>query len=321
MPRYESNMGVTAKIEATAGTYTAPSAATDGLLIVDKVDFKPLNIKTYDRNLLRSFMGASQGLITQYNRSVSFQFEMAPSGTAGTAAPWGILIQAAAAAQASLTTPSRIEHTPVSTGFKTLSMDINDDGVKHPISGLIGSVAITGKVGEVVKAKFDGIGIYGTPTAVALPSIPTTAWKTPLALTKANVTDVTLGCTYATGALSGGTSFGSMGFELDLGVKTEFFQSLSSERAEVQGREAKIKLTLELAAAAEITAYSDMLANAVTSFGFKVGSAAGNTLIFFAPSISREDVSPTSQAGIRLHDFSGKCLPVSGNDDWLICQA
>lgn len=321
MPRYDANMGVTAKIEATAGTYTAPAAATDGVLIVDKVDLKPLNIKGYDRNLLRSYMGASQQLITMYNRQVSFTFELAPSGTAGTAAPWSILIQAAAAAQASLTTPTRIEHTPVSTGFKTLSMDVYDDGVKHPLSGVIGSVAITGKVGEVLKGKFDGIGAYATPTATALPSIPTTAWKTPLALTKANVTDVTLGGTYAAGALSGGTSFGSMGFELDLGVKTDYFQSLSSERAEVQNRAAKIKLTLELAAAAEIQAYADMIANATTGFGFQVGSTAGNKMIFFAPAISREDVSPTSTAGIRLHEFNGQCLPVSGNDDWVIVQA
>ncbi len=322
MPRYTRNMGVTAKIETTAGVNALPSAATDGLLIAGDISIEPLNLTMAERNLLLPYFGGSQSLIASVNAKMSFSVEWAPSGTAGTAAAWSALIQACAAGQATLATPARIEHTPVSTGLKTLTVDLNDDGVLHELTGAMGNMKLSAKVSETPKLTFDLLGTYNTTSVAALPSIALSAWKPPLPVAKASIIDVTLGGAYAAGALSGGTSYNSSGLEIDFGNKLGYLIGGSSERAEITDRSSTCNFELELTATQEVAAHAAMISNTLTSIGFAIGNTVGSKLILFAPNMQRTAAKKVNRDGVRFVGFDGKLLPsASGNDEWRLVQA
>lgn len=320
MPRYTRNMLLTGKIETTPGTDATPIASADAVLLVENVDITPLEISYAQRKLLLPYFGGSLDLLGTYYSKVSFSCEAAGSGTAGTSAQWGDLLLACACAEASLTAPVRIETTPISTALKTITLYLYDDGVLHKLVGAMGNAKFSAKIGETPKWMFEFIGAYSPVSAVALPAATLTAWKVPKAMNKANVVDVTLGCTYATGALTGGTVFGSTGIEIDFGNKTSFFATLSSERAELTDRDSKFTTELELSAAQEVTAVTDMIANTTTGVGFTIGSVAGEKLIVFSPSLQRTSIKKADKDGIRLLGFDGKLVPLAGNDEWRFVQ-
>ena len=320
MPRYSRNVVILAKVETTSGTEAVPSTSTDGVLLAGDFSVDPLNITYAERNLLLPYFGGSQSLIATANTRASFSCELAGSGTAGTAAPWGPLLQGCATAQASLTTPTRVEHTPVSASLKSLTIYIYDDGVLHKLIGAMGNCKLSAKIGETPKLAFDFIGSYSAVTVVALPSPTLTAWKVPLPMNKANVVDITLGCSYSAGALSGGTVFPSTGIEIDFGNRTTFFTSLGAERAGLTDRSSTCSFELELTAAQEVTAMSDINANTVAGLGFTINGTAGNNIIVFAPRLQRTAARKVDRVGERLVGFDGKLLPSAGNDEIRIVQ-
>lgn len=320
MPRYTRNVVVLAKVETTQGTDAVPVAGTDGILLAGDFSVDPLNVTYAERNLMLPYFGGGQSLIATANTRASFSCELAGSGTAGTAAPWGPLLQGCATAQASLTTPARVEHTPVSTAFKSLTLYIYDDGVLHKLIGAMGNAKVSAKIGETPKLMFEFLGSYSAVTAVALPSPTLTAWKVPLPMSKANVVDITLGCTYSAGAISGGTVFPSTGIDIDLGNRTTFFTSLSAERADLTGRSSTCSFDLELTAAQEVAAMSDINSNTVTSLGFTINGTAGNKIIIFAPQLHRPAARKVDRDGVRMIGFDGELLPSAGNDEVRIVQ-
>jgi hypothetical protein len=320
MPRYARNMVVMAKVETTQGTDAVPVAGTDAVLLTGDVDISPLEIIYAERSLLLPYFGGSQSLLAIANTKISFSVELAGSGVAATAPAWGTLLQGCAMAAASLTTPTRQEHTPVSTGLKSLSIYLNDDGVQHKLIGAMGNCKLSCKIGETPKLMFEFLGTYAAATAVAFPSPTLTAWKVPLPMAKANVVDLTIGCTYSAGALSGGTVFGSTGLDIDFGNRSVFFSSLTREGADITDRSMTCSFELELAAAQEVTALSDMLANGTTGLGFTINGAAGVKIILFAPALQRTAMRKSDREGVRMLGFDGKLVPVSGNDELRIVQ-
>lgn len=318
MPRYTRNMGVTAKVETTAGIDASPSAATDGLLIAGDINVEPLNVTYAERDLLLPYFGGSLSLVATVNTKVSFSVELAGSGTAGTAAPWSSLLLGCAIGQAALA--GRVEHTPVSTLLKTLTIDLFDDGVKHKLTGAMGNVKLSAKVNETPKLMFEFLGTYVQASAAVQPNFVLSAWKVPLPAVKANVTDITLGCTYSNGALTGGVVFPSNGLEIDLGNKLTFLSNLSTERAEITDRSSTCNFELELTAAQEVAAMADIVGNTTTGLGFTIGSAAGSKIIIFAPSLQRTAAKKVDKDGIRFVGFDGKLVPVLGNDEWRLVQ-
>lgn len=321
MARYNRNMVLLAKVETTSGTEEVPSASTDGVLIAEQVDVTPMDITYAERNLLLPYFGGSQSLIATMNTRVSFQCEIAGSGTAGTAAAWGPLMQGCASAEASLSSPSRVENTPVSTGLKSLTLYLYDDGVLHKLIGSMGNARLVMRIGETPKFQFDFLGSYTAVSAEALPTPTLTAWKVPLPMAKANVVDVTLGCTYAAGALSGGTAFPSTGLEVDIGNRAVFLTNLSNERAEITDRATTCNFELELTAAQEVTAAAAMVSNATTGLGFTINGASGSKIIVFLPQIQRTAMRKVNRDGVRFIGFDAKSVPVAGNDEWRLVQA
>jgi hypothetical protein len=102
-----------AKIETTYGTDPTP-AATDAVL-VSALEVQPLQLELKDRELILGYLGNTEMVVGQRLVSVSFDVEIAGSGTAGTAPKWSALMQACGFSEtivASQASPTRQSAAP-----------------------------------------------------------------------------------------------------------------------------------------------------------------------------------------------------------------
>lgn len=315
MPRYIRNTAILAKIETTSGTDAVPTGGANALLVSD-LSITPLDAQNVDRALVRPYFGGSEQLVATAFLRCAFTVELAGSGAAATAPAWGALLQACAHAEALLSSPNRVEYSPLSASLKTVTIYWHDDGVLHKLLGAMGNVRLEAKVGDRPKLLFDFVGLDGGVSAVANPALTLTAWKTPPTMTKANVVDLTFGCSYATGALSGGTVYPSAGLELDYGHDVSFIPLLSTERVDLTGRNVTGRCMLDLTAAQEVTFFGTVKANTTQGLGLTIGTAAGNKIILFAPAVQLINPRKEEINGARMIGFDLRLVPTTaGNDE------
>jgi hypothetical protein len=247
---------------------------------------------------------------------ISFDALMAGSGTAATAPAWGQLLLGCGVAETTgLLTPNRVEYSPITDLLKTVTIYYYDDGILHKALGSFGNAKLSMKSGEAPKWTFEFVGIDGIPTAAANATAVLTAWKMPPVVTKANVTDINLGCTYAAGVLTGGTSYNSTGLTLDFGNTVSFNPMLGLEQVILSDRNLKGTIELDLTAAQEVTFITNVKANLFQSLGFVVGTTTGNKMMHYLPSVQMLNPKKVDFNGQRLIGFDLAPIPVAGNDD------
>ena len=316
MPRYIRNTVILAKVETTIGTDAVPTGAADACL-VSAMTINPLSANNVSRDLVRGYFGGSEQLVATAFVSVDFTVELAGSAAAATAPQWGDLLIGCGMAESLLTTPNRVEYLPVSSALKTLTIYYYDDGVLHKLLGAMGTVKLSAKVGERPTLQFSFTGLDGGISA-ANATATLSAWKTPPTMTKANVVDITLGCTYSAGVLASGTVYASTGLELDLGNTVNYTPLLSSDRIDLSQREVTGSAMFDLTAAQEVSFMASVKANTTQGLGFTIGTAAGNKIIIHAPAVQLINPSKGEVNGTRLIGYDLRLVPTaagSGNDE------
>jgi hypothetical protein len=314
MPRYIANTAILTKVETTAGVDAVPTGAADAVLVID-FTITPLDAKNVDRSFIRPYFGGYSQLVGPASVKISFGVELGGSGAAATAPQWGDLLLGCAHAEALLATPNRVEYTPVSLLLKTLTIYYYDDGVLHKLLGAMGTFKLSAKVGERPKLMFDFVGIDGGISAVALPTAVLSAWTAPPVVSKANMADITLGCTYALGALAAGTPYVSTGLELDWGNQVNFTPLVSQETVDLVNRNISGKVVMDLSAAQEVALYASVKANTLQSLGLTIGLTSGNKMIIHAPAVQMVNPSKQEINGRRLIGFDLRIVPNAGNDE------
>lgn len=315
MARIAKKTVVLVKVETTSGTDAVPTGASNAVQVMD-LNITPLDAKNIDTNPITSYFGGGVQLVGTASVKCSFSVLLAGSGTAATAPAWGALLQACGNAETTgLTAPNRVEYLPATDSLKTVTIYWYDDGLLHKLLGTSGNVKLSAKSGEAPKLTFDFVGLDGGVSAASNATAVLTAWKTPVGVTKANVTDVTLGCTYATGALSGGTAYNSSGLSLDWGNTVNFAPMLSTEEVVIGDRDMTGSLSLGLTAAQEVTMMTAVKANTLQGVGFVLGTTTGNKIMLHMPSVQLINPKKEEFNGMRLIGFDMRVLPSSGNDE------
>lgn len=312
MPRLIRNTAILAKVETTYGVDAAPTGAANAILI-SNASFS-LGVNNVSRDLVRGHLGASEQLVGTRSTEISFAAELWGSGAAGTAPAYGPLLRACGLAE-TVTAGERVEYLPVSAGFESLTIHYYDDGIVHKALGCRGTVEFKLGLGERPLMSFRFTGIDGGPVAQANPAQTLTAWKAPLAIADSNAGDITLGCAYSAGALSGGTTYPSRGLSLNLGCDVKHIPLLGGESVSITNRETTGSFELELTAEQEVAALADVVANALTSVGFVMGTAAGSKVLLHAPAVQRINPKKADIDGQRLIGFDLRLLPSGGNDE------
>jgi hypothetical protein len=313
MARYARNAAILAKIETTIGTDAVPTGAANAML-VSNLTVNPLNAQNVSRDTIRTYFGGSEMLVGTAFVEASFDIELQGSGAAGTAPAWGPLLRACGFAEA-VTAVTRVDYTPISGILEAVTIYYHDDGVLHKMLGARGTFDVKMGVGERPVLSFKFLGLDGGISAVANPSLTLTGFKTPTVITDTNTGDITLGCTYATGALVGGTAYTSRGLSLTLGNAVAHTPLLGQEAIDITNRDVTGHTDLDLTAANEVTFMATVKANTTTGMGILHGTAAGYKVLLHMPAV--QIINPTKQevAGRRLIGYDLRAVPSTGNDD------
>lgn len=310
------NTAILAKTEATYAVDSTPTGAANALL-VSNLSITPINANLVDRDIIRPFLGASEQLLGTRYVEMGFDVELVGSGTVATAPAWGPLLLACGMAE-TVTATFRVDYTPVSTNFGSVTIYWYDDGVLHKATGCRGNVQVMMRVGERPMLSFKFTGIYSTPTAVANPAVTLTAWKTPQVVTDSNTQDTVFGGTHATGttpAITGGTSYPSQGLEIDLGNSINFTALLGGETVDLTQRSASGKVTLDLTAAQEVSLITAVELATLQTLGLMHGTVANLKSMIWLPSVQLTNPQKADVNGKRMVSFDFRCVPTAGNDE------
>ena len=253
MPRLIRKTVILVKPETTAGVDAVPTGAANAIQAMD-MTITPLDAANIDTNVMAPWFGNSVSLVGSASVKCSFSVLLAGAGLAATAPAWGALMLGCGTAETTgLLTPNRVEYQPATDSLKTVTIYWYDDGLLHKLIGCFGNVKLSAKSGEAPKLTFDFTGLDAGVSATTNATAVLSGWKVPVGITKANVTDVLLGCTYATGALTGGVSYNSTGLSLDWGNAIAFAPMLTTEQVVMTDRKVSGTVSLELSAAQEVT--------------------------------------------------------------------
>lgn len=310
--RLPRNSAILAKIESTYGTDAVPTGAANAILISNP-SFNT-NYSNVARDLVRGHLGGSEQLAGTRSVAIGFDVELSGSGDAGLTAPaWAPLLKACGFAESDAGV--YFEYTPVSSAFSSLSIYYHDDGIVHKALGCRGTVDFKLGVGEKPVMSFRFVGIDGGPAEAANPTQTLTAFVKPVAITNPNAADILLGCTYSSGALSGGTAYPSRGLQLSAGNDVQYTPLLGGESVDIVNRDVSGSIELELTAAQEVTFITDINANTLATMGFSYGTTAGNLIVLYMPSVQRVNPKKAELNGRRLIGMDLRVLPSAGNDE------
>jgi hypothetical protein len=174
---------ILAKTETTYGTDSTP-AGTDAVL-VRNLDITPLSGDLVSRDLIRPYLGNFDQLIARTSVAISFEVELAGSGTAGTAPRYGALLKACGLSETIVASTS-VTYAPVSATFSSASIYFNVDGVLHKLTGCRGDLSMSVAVGQIPTIKFNMTGVYNSPTDTAQPAVTYSAQATPIVFRQGN---------------------------------------------------------------------------------------------------------------------------------------
>lgn len=311
--RFVRKMVALFKAETTEGVDANPSASTDALLLTN-VEFNIMNVNEVPRKVLRQRFGARERLPGTRYIEISFGIEFQGSGALGTAPPMGAVLKSSGFAE-TITASQRVTYNTITDSLSSGTLKFYDDGVQHIGLGCRGDWSINAPIGEIPELRFKMYGLYVSPTAVSNPAATLTAFKPPLVVTDANSGDITLGCTYATGALSGGTSYPSLGITLEGGQVLNHNAMLGQESIDISDREITGHISLDLTAAQEVSMLAAVEAGTLQSIGWAHGTTAGLKQILFMPKCQLRNPKLEEVNGKRLVGFDISAVEDTGNDE------
>jgi len=319
MPRLIRKTAILVKTEVTYGVDSVPTGAGNAML-VSNASFN-LAYNNVERNFIRPFFGGSGQLAGTRFVEISFEIELANSGTAGTAPAWGPVLRACGMAESVLSTPARVEYTPVSASFSSVSIYYHLDGVRRVGLGCMGNVEIMLNEGAAPMLRFSMVGLDGGRTATADPTVTLTAFRAPQVVSDVNTGDINLGCTYAAGVLTGGTTYPSRGLSINLQNTVSRKALLGGQAVQISDRNVQGSMQLDLTAAQEVSFLSDINSNTNTTLGFTHQTGAGVGIIVHAPQVQRIDPTDQEYEGDVHIGQSLRFVPTTaGNDELrLVC--
>jgi len=287
--------------ESSYGTDPTPTGA-DAVLVRD-LSITPQSSDVVSRDLIRPYLGASQQLLANTKVECTFSVELAGSGAAGTAPQYGKAIQACGLSE-TIAANTSVKYEPESSGFNSITIHYNIDGVRHKVTGCRGNLTLNATVGEIPSLDFAFTGIYNAPDDTALPT-PTYANQDDPLIFKNGSSSRFQQLSYAGGLQSIWRELGTSLVYRELVGGTK--EVLITDRA-VSG-----SVSIE----AVLMATKDFFASAVDddaalgNLQFTHGSTAGNIVQFTSSKVDIGDVAYGDQDGIAMLEIPYTCVPDS----------
>ena len=305
MALYSRKRLILAKTETTYGTDPTPTGAANAIL-VRNLDITPLQADLVDRQLIRPYFGGYPQLLAQTRVEVTFEVELAGSGTAGTAPAYGPVLKACGLAETVVASTS-VSYAPVSSSFSSVTIYFHNDGIRHKVTGARGTFEIDAQLNQIPVIKFTMTGIYNAPSDVSLPTPTYANQATPLLFKNGNTTN------FSAFSYSGAL----MSLQMQMANNIVYRELVGgTKEVLITDRKPAGNAVLELPT---ITAKDFFtVANSTTqgAVTFTHGTTAGNIATFNGPYAYIANPSYSDQDGIQMLTLPVSYVPSSaGNDE------
>lgn len=315
MTRHVRKTVIQVEIESSAyGSQTGITwGATSAVLIAGNPSHT-IRRDTVPRDLIRPYFGAAEHLIASRVAEITFDIELAASGTAGTAPAFAKLLRACGMAQFIPDPADWVQYTPITDAQESVAMRFFIDGVMYVSRGCRGNVTFDLTAYQRPMMSFRFLGYDTSASEQALPATNFTTFQRPLVVSDGNSGDIAIGGTYAAGVVTGGTILPSRGMQIDLGNNVAFIPLLGGEAIDISGRETTGKFVGALSAADEVAWRTALNTNTLAAFSFRHGTA-GHRVAIHAPAVQRLTPEIQDLEGRHMVAPDLRFLPVSGNDE------
>lgn len=304
MPLLTRKRLILAKAETTYGTDSTPAGAD--AVLVRNLEITPIESDTVSRDLIRPYLGNSEQLLANTRVSITFQVELAGSGTAGTAPRYGALLKACGLSE-TVAASTSVTYAPVSSSFSSATIYFNNDGVLHKATGCRGSFSITCNLNEIPTIDFTMTGIYNAPTDTAAPSVTYSAQATPLLFKEGNTSAFSIlgysGCL--------------MNVSFDMANEVVHRELVGcSKQVLITNRAPSGEAVIEAPTIAAKDFFTIANNNTTGSLTFQHGTTGGNIVTFTAQKIDIGQPSYSDSDGIQMLNLPYVAIPTSaGNDE------
>ena len=302
---YAEKAAILQKVESTYGTDSVPVAGTDALM-VHNLRIDPLKKAYAPRNPVLPFFG-NQGLVVAASwAEISFDIEMAGSGTAGTAPKYAVALKSCGMAE-TVNAGTDVQYDPITTGISSSSIYYYESGVLHKILGALGNVSFELKAGDVPMMHFRFIGLHVAFADATLITPTLTSFQIPVAANKVNTTPFTLH-TFA-GIFSDIT--------LDVGNDIQYFNKPNFEGVRFVNRMSKGHITLEKDLVASKDWGSIIKAGTTGALTVTHNTVAGNIGKLDVGQAQLTNYTESVDRGIKLVGMDFEARPTSaGNNEF-----
>jgi hypothetical protein len=293
-----------AKTEVTYGTDPTPTGAANAIL-VRNLEITPLQADLVSRDLVRPYLGNYETLLAQTRVEVTFEVELAGSGTAGTAPAYGPVLKACGLSETVVATTS-VTYAPVSSSFSSATLYFHNDGIRHKVTGCRGTFEVNMQVGQIPTIAFTMTGIYNAPSDVALPS-PTYSQPTPLVFKNGNSSNFSL------------FSYSGCLQSLQMQIANDvIYRELvgCTKQVLITDRKPAATAVIEAPDIATKDYFTAALGTATGNLTVQHGSTAGNIITFTAAQADITQPSYSDLNGIQMLNLPLMLVPTSaGNDE------
>lgn len=296
---------ILAKAESVYGTDSVPTGASNAIL-VRNLEIQPLLSENVSRDLVRPYMGQADQLLAQTRVEVSFEVELAGSGTAGTAPAYGPILKACGLSETIVASTS-VTYAPVSTSFSSVSIYYHEDGIRHRLTGCRGTFEISAEVGQIPRIAFTMTGIYNAPTDVALPSPTYANQATPLIFKQGNTTNFS--------AFSYSGCLQSFNFNIANDVIYRELVGCTKEIM-ITNRMPSGSMVIEAPTITAKDFFTIATGNTTGSITFQHGTTGGNICTVTSPQSDLGNLTYSDQDGVQMLNCPFIAIPTSsGNDE------
>jgi len=311
MPLLSNTMVVYAKAETSYGVDPSPTVAGTDAVLTSNLSITPLAGPTASRNLNRSVLGAEEQIRVGNFVQVSFDVEVAGSGTAGTAPAYGALFEACKLTGAVDASPATsYDYTPTSgTSDGSVRIVYQMGGQQHVISGARGTVSLSMNPGEIPRYSFSFTGIYNTPTTTAALTPDWSDYTVPVPVTNANTTTASLHS----------QSLVMTGFSLDFNNNVVYRNVVGSESVIITDRNVTGTISFEAPAISTKNWFNTAKDTTTGALSLVHGTASGNIVTLSASKVQLTDPTYSDSDGITTIQASLVFIPSdAGNDELTI---
>lgn len=306
MTKYYRKKIVLFKLETTYGVDPTPTGAANAILATE-FKWMPMEGTDVSRDLEQPHMGAQGTIPTELHAKITFNVELSPSGTAGTAPAWGPLLRACGVAE-TIAAATSVTYNPVSDGHESATLYFGLDGTKYVSHGARGTCTLDFTAQGIPYLRFEFTGLFSVPTEAAMDAPVLSAFKKPQVVSDTNTTFALDGTALILRKLS--LNFGNS-------VDTSFL--VGEEMVDITAKEDAVEFTVKAVPLTTFNPYAAALSDDDLPLTLVHGKTAGRIATLALPKIeiqrpqSLEDVSGKVEWPLRA-----QALPSTGNDQWTL---